>query len=258
MCRYLDPCPLDWAPITIQELLTHSSGIPDYLGELGYGWPPRAESPAGLVAEFRNAPLLFAPGTRMRYSNSGYVLLGYLVERITGRSCAGFLRREIFDPLGMAHTGFDTTRIRAGHAVGYYADGHVPEPYPMTALYAAGALYSTVTDMQRWDDALQQDTLLPASVMRQMFTPHVPCPPAGSPGGCLLPTDVGYGYGWFIAHEPQGVLDQHVGHIDGYVSFNGIYPDSHLHIVVLANSESTNVLGVGRHLAALVDAARAG
>ncbi|WP_295697238.1 serine hydrolase domain-containing protein [Lapillicoccus sp.] len=252
VCSYLDDCPPSWASITIGQLLTHSSGIPDYLNELGLGWPPLAATPAELVAEFRDAPLNFAPGTRMRYSNSGYALLGYLIERLTADTYAHFLQHHIFDPLAMRHTGFDTTEVRPGHAVGYYANGQPPTPYPMSAAYSAGALYSTAADMQRWDDALQHNTLLPPAAMQQMFAVHIPCPPPASPGGCLLPTDLGYGYGWFVAHEPQGTLEHHVGHIDGYFSFNGIYPASHLHIIVLSNSETTDTLTIARTLAAIV------
>jgi hypothetical protein len=77
---------------------------------------------------------------------------------------------------------------------------------------------------------------------------HMPCPPPG-PGGCLLSTDQGYGYGWFLAAEPQGKLIYHVGHIDGFFTYNGFYPGSGLVVVVLSNLETTDVLRIGRTLA---------
>jgi CubicO group peptidase (beta-lactamase class C family) len=251
LCRYLPGCPSRWQAITIEELLTHTSGIPDYLNDLRSTWPPGPTAPGQLIASFRGAPLHFPPGTRMRYSNSGYVLLGALIEHITGQPLAAFLQQNIFGRLGMTHTGTDTTGIRPGHARGYYADGQQPGLYPMSAFFADGGLYSTVADMQRWDSAVQHSTLIPAALTDQMLALHAACPPPGSPGGCLTPTDLGYGYGWFIDNTSHGRLYQHVGHIDGYFSFNGIYPAQNEHIIILANSESTRVLAISDALAAL-------
>lgn len=249
ICRYLPGCPGRWRAITIEELLTHTSGIPDYLNDVNASWPPRPAAPGQLIASFRNVPLHFPPGTRMRYSNSGYVLLGSLIEHITRQPLAQFLQQNIFRPLGMSRTGTDTTVIRPGHAHGYYADGQQPLLYPMSAFFADGGLYSSAADMQRWDNAVENSALIPATLTRQMLTVHVACPPPHSPGGCLTAADLGYGYGWFIDHTPYGTLDQHVGHIDGYLSFNGIYPAQNEHIVILANNESTSVLAVSRALA---------
>ena len=117
------------------------AGIPDYLNEPGATWPPRPATPAQLIAAFRDLPLGFPPGTRMRYSNSGYVLAGSLVQRIAGQPLASFLTQRIFGPLGMHRTGTDTTAIRPGHAAGYYASGQRPVAYPMSAFFAAGGLH---------------------------------------------------------------------------------------------------------------------
>ena len=251
VCTYLANCPGDWAAITLDELLTHTSGIPDYLNELGYPWPPRDVDPAGLIGEFRDAPLTAPPGTRMRYSNSGYALLGYVIERVTGKPYAEALEQLIFRPLGMTHTGVDMTAIRPGHAVGYYADGSRADGYPMSAFYSAGAVYSTVADIQIWDAALDGDVLLPDGAMRDLLRVHVPCPPARSPGGCVVRGDVGYGYGWFVARTPEGTLDYHVGHIDGFLTVNADYRAGRMHVVVLSNDESTDVVGIMRTLAGM-------
>src|SRR5215469_15069569 len=119
----------------------------------------------------------------MEYSNSGYVLLGALIERVTGQSLAAFLERNVFGPLGMTETGADTTEIRPGHARGYYANGRLPVAYPMSAFFADGGLYSTAADMQRWDNAVKHSILIPAALTRQMFTVQVACPLPGDPGG---------------------------------------------------------------------------
>ena len=165
---------------------------------------------------------------------------------------ATFLRQNIFDPLKMDNTGYDSTYPPLPeHATGYYKGYIKPDPYDPSVLYAAGALYSTVQDLNIWDQSLMMHALVSQQTLNAMFTPHIPCPPPG-PGGCLLPTDLGYGYGWFIAAEPQGKLIYHVGHIDGFFTYNGFYPKSNLVVVVLSNLETTNVLKIGRMLASMV------
>ncbi len=253
ICRYIPACPADWQPITIAELLTHSSGIPDYTNfpDFVSTWT-QPTTPAALVARFKDMPLDFTPGSVFRYSNSGYVLLGYIIERVSGEAYATFLQQNIFVPLKMNNTGYDTTYpALPQHATGYYADRSKPDPYDMSVLYAAGALYSTVEDLYLWDAALLAGKLVSRQALDAMFTLHIPCPKSGS-GGCLLPTDKGYGYGWFIGSEPQGKLIYHVGRIDGFVTYNGFYPARHLTVVVLSNWETTNVLKIGLILASMV------
>jgi len=253
ICRYIPTCPADWQPITIAQLLTHSSGIPDYTNfpDFVSTWT-QPTTPEALVARFKDMPLDFTPGSVFRYSNSGYVLLGYIIERVSGESYTTFLQQNIFAPLKMHNTGYDTTYpALPQHATGYYANRSTPAPYDMSVLYSAGALYSTVEDLYLWDSALLAGKLVSHQTLDAMFTMHMPCPPSG-PGGCLLSTDKGYGYGWFIGSEPQGKLIYHVGRIDGFVTFNGFYPDRHLIVVVLSNWEATNVLKIGLTLASMV------
>lgn len=253
VCLYVPQCPRDWQPITIEQLLMHSSGIPDYINAPDFlsFWTQPA-TPAQLLARFKDLPLDFTPGSVFRYSNSGYALLGYIIERVSGKTYATFLRENIFMPLKMNDSGYDSQYpALPQHATGYYKGYSKPDAYEPSVLYAAGALYSTVEDLYRWDQALVQDKLLPRQAQDTMLTPHIACPPSG-PGGCLLSTDQGYGYGWFIAAEPQGKLIYHVGHIDGYFTYNGFYAQHNLYVVVLSNLETTDVLQIGRKLAAMV------
>ncbi len=253
LCLYIADCPQDWQPITLAHLLTHSSGIPDYTNfpDFVATWT-QPTTPEELISRFRNMPLDFTPGSRFRYSSSGYILLGYIIERVSGESYASFLQDNIFRPLKMYNTGYDVAYpTLPQHATGYYSDYSKPDPYDPSVLYAAGALYSTVEDLNTWNSALMLHTLISQQTSDAMFTPHIPCPPAG-PGGCLLRSDLGYGYGLFIAAEPQGRLIYHVGHIDGFFTYSGFYPASKLSIVVLSNLETTNVLQIGRALAAMV------
>jgi CubicO group peptidase (beta-lactamase class C family) len=254
ICRSIPACPTDWLPITIEQLLTHTSGIPDYTNfpDFAVTWT-HAVTVEELIARFKDRPLDFTPGSRFRYSSSGYVLLGSIIEHVSGESYAAFLQTHIFAPLQMHNTGYDTTSpALPQHATGYYQGYVRPALYDMSVLYAAGALYSTVEDLALWDQALVQHRLISAQSLAAMFSVHVPCPPSGSPGGCLLSADQGYGYGWFIAAEPQGKLIYHVGHIDGFLSYNGFYAGKNLAVVVLSNLETTDVLSIGRRLAAMV------
>lgn len=253
LCLYIADCPQDWQPITLEHLLTHSSGIPDYTNfpDFVATWT-QPTTPEELISRFKDMPLDFPPGSVFRYSNSGYVLLGYIIERVSGESYATFLREHIFGPLGMNNTGYDTTNpALPQHATGYYAGYVKPDAYDMSVLYAAGALYSTVEDLDRWDQALMMHKLVSQAALNDIFALHIPCPPPGR-GGCLMRTDQGYGYGWFLAAEPEGRLIYHVGRIDGFLAFNGFYPGRHLIVVVLSNLEATDVLGIGRKLAGMV------
>src|SRR5262249_27642851 len=184
---------------------------------------------------FSSLPLEFAPGDHWKYSNSGYTLLGDVIEIVSGQPYADYLRDHVFAPLGMADSGFDSnTPSLPQHATGYLRAGVKPVFLDMSEFYAAGALYSTVEDLYRWDRALVAGQVVPASVVQQAFTPHVACPA----GGCALGTDLGYGYGWFVADQGGHRYVYHWGRIDGFLSSNGLYTDDDLDVIVLNNLES--------------------
>ena len=144
--------PAAWDKITIYQVLTHTSGIPSFTGFPDYhANEVKPYTPEQLVAWFKDKPLEFQPGTDWRYSNSGYVLLGYLIEKISGRSYAQFVRSNIFDPLAMKDTGYDSfTEIVPHRAMGYLngPTGLQNAPYiDMSIPLSAGALYSTTHDL---------------------------------------------------------------------------------------------------------------
>lgn len=250
LCRYIKDCPADWQPITLQHLLTHTSGIPDYINSPDF--PPLIGTPATpeqLIARFKDEPLLFPPGTRWSYSNSGYTLLGYIIEEVSGESYARFLDENIFGPLQMRDTGYDTNHPQLPqHATGYLRPHVEPVYLDMSEFYAAGALYSTVEDLYRWDQALATHRLVSQQSLDAMFTVYVPCPA----GGCALASDLGYGYGWFIATASHQRLIYHLGHIDGFLTYNGFYPAAGVDVVVLSNMDSSPVLSISTHLGAMV------
>lgn len=253
LCLYISTCPSDWQPITIEQLLTHTSGIPDYTNfpDFAVTWT-QAVTVEQLIARFKDMPLQFTPGSTFRYSSSGYVLLGYIIERVSHMSYATFLQTQIFDPLALHNTGYDTQYPSLPqHATGYYPGYVKPDAYDMSVLYAAGALYSTVEDLYIWDQALTSHTLVSQQSLNAIIALHASCPSSG-PGGCLMHSDLGYGYGWFIAQEPQGRLIYHVGRIDGFLAYNGFYPATNTDVVVLSNLETTDVLQIGRTLGGMV------
>jgi len=137
----------------------------------------------------------FQPGEKWSYSNSGYILLGYIIEKVSGQSYEDFLQQYIFTPLSLHDTGYDHNSNNL--AVGYtdqYSD--LPADYiDMSIPYAAGALYSTVQDLYRWELALSTEQLVPRAYLDEMFTPQASMPD--------LPDFVGwsYGYGWEIGVE---------------------------------------------------------
>jgi CubicO group peptidase (beta-lactamase class C family) len=174
ICRYIDDCPAAWEDITIHHLLTHSSGMIVMPADSSY--PETPITPLELIERFKDAPLDFQPGERFSYSNCGYWVLGYIIEQVSGQSYKGFIQQEIFEPLGMNDSGYD--QDATGLAVGY-VDQFTATPVEViesSFLYSAGALYSTVEDLYRWDQALYTEQLVPRELLEQMFAPQISDP----------------------------------------------------------------------------------
>ncbi|HSF48440.1 MAG TPA: serine hydrolase domain-containing protein, partial [Burkholderiales bacterium] len=163
--------------ITIHQLLNHTSGIPSYTGLPNFS-QEISRNPynvSDFVKKYASGDLEFEPGTKFKYNNSGYFLLGAIVERVTGKPYEQALKERILDPLGMKNTGYDRhATILAKRAAAYEKrpDGYINAPYlDMSLPYAAGSLYSTVEDLYLWDQALYTDKLLSAQLKELMFKP---------------------------------------------------------------------------------------
>ena len=174
--KYLPDAPAAWDKITIFHLLTHTSGIPNFTSFPDYAkLEPFATTPEQLVARFRDKPLDFEPGEKWNYSNSGYVLLSYLIEKITGDSYEKFVRENIFTPLGMKDSGYDSNSAVIPHRASGYVFGkngfenagfvHMSIPQ------GAGALYSTTEDLLKWEQGLFGGKVLKAASLEKMTTP---------------------------------------------------------------------------------------
>ena len=229
ICRHLDNCPDAWQAVTIHHLLSHTSGIPDFTRFPDYErTKDQPSTPAQTIDRFRTSPLDFPPGSKWSYSNSGYVLLGSIVEQASGQRYEDFLQANIFDPLGMADSGYDHNRDDL--AVGY-AGGTKASYLDMSIPFAAGGLYSTAEDLLRWDRGLEAGLLLPAELQTAMFTAVAAIPDSGG---------LDYGYGWEVGEEFGQPMVSHMGGIEGYSAGITRLLGDHTLIVVLSNDQQTN------------------
>ncbi|GAB4195231.1 MAG: serine hydrolase domain-containing protein [Thalassobaculales bacterium] len=246
LSRHDDTVPAAWRAVTIRHLLSMRSGIPSYTSLPGFfGNPSRLDrSPAEVVDLVRDAPLLFPPGSAHDYSNTNYLLLGALIEKLGGQPYGAFLHDNIFVPLGMADTGYDDGSVLiARRASGYRntAGQWTNAAYiSMTAVQAAGGLYSTPADLLRWERALAAGKLLRPDSLAQMFRDH----------------GQSYGLGWVVRAGSPGPVQAHSGDIPGYAAMICRYPADGLAIIVLSNLEGAPALGIAGELAGLYFAGR--
>lgn len=230
------------ARVTIHHLLTHTSGIPSYTDIPGFAKDHSRNhyEPEEFAATFSARPLDFEPGTKWRYSNSGYFVLGVIIEKVTGKLYDQVLRERILDPLGLKQTGYDRyDDVVEKQATGYVAspDGSFQRaPFIDPSIpFSAGMMYSTVDDLFKWDQALYGDAFLRNATLRaRMFTPHMQ----------------GYGYGWQIGEKKIGSrtvkIVEHGGAIPGFHAGFRRMPTERNTIIVLDNT-------AGQHVEELVD-----
>lgn len=210
--------------ITISHLLTHTSGLPNMTEFPDYAKTMALPSTAlETVGRFKDRPLDFEPGERFSYSNSGYVLLGAVIEKVTGLSYEEYVCENIFRPIGMDDTGYDHVgEVLKNRASGYeFSDDRLANaPYiDMSIPHAAGALYSTVDDLFKWDRALSTDKLIPAAARARMFEPF----------------KEGYAFGWSVGSFAGRRNIRHGGGINGFTTDISRFPDDDACVIVLSN-----------------------
>ncbi len=221
---YLKDIPASWDGITVFILLTHTSGIPNFTALPEYGAAKlKATTVDGTVATLRDRPLDFAPGERMSYSNSGYLVLGSIIEKVAGQSYEKFIVDNIFTPLGMKDSGYDSnTALIKQRASGYAraAAGLRNATYiHMSVPHAAGALYSTSEDLLKWEQALFGGKVVSKASLDRMVTP--------------FKNDYALGVTSTTANGRRVVA--HGGGIDGFTTQMAYYPDSRTVVIVLSN-----------------------
>jgi CubicO group peptidase (beta-lactamase class C family) len=247
VCKYVPECPAAWADVTIHHLLTHTSGIPDLLSFPDFQKTMTLPSSVSLTVErFKNKPLEFKPGEKFKYSNSGYVLLGYIIERVSGEMFEAFLQERIFAPLKMLNTGSDHNElIIKNRAAGYSKRGDdlINAPYiDMSIPTGGGSLYSTAEDLFLWDQSLYAEKLVQKRSYEAMLKPYA-----------VADWGDGTAYGWFIGKDKlnrryMGFL----GGINGFAAQIMRYPDQKLLIVVLSNFSFAPVADIESDLADIV------
>jgi len=223
--KYYAEAPPAWDKVTIKTLLDHTSGIPSYTAIPGFFQSEARlpHTPEALIKLTRDKPLEFEPGSKYAYDNSGYILLGYVIEKVSGQPYAAYLQDHIFGPLGMKNSGYDSaSRIIPKRASGYEPGPNGltnATPLDMSVPFSAGALYSTVDDLLIWDQALYADK------------------PLGAASEALMFRDEGhhYGFGWSIDDKWGQPRIWHDGGINGFVSSFQRYPKAHVTAVVLSN-----------------------
>lgn len=233
--RFLPDYPTHDHLITVKHLLTHTSGIKSYTAMPE--WPSlwrKDFTVQELIDFFKYQPMESAPGKRWAYNNSGYILLGAIIEKVSGQSYEQFIRQSIFEPLGMKQSYYDSpSRVIPGRVAGYDKgpEGFTNAAYlSMTQPYAAGALASTVDDLVLWDSALYTEQLLRHETLQQAHHSH--CLTDGSP--------TAYGYGWEISEYAGHRLIEHGGGIHGFRTRAIRVPDERVFVAVLSNHGGTN------------------
>ena len=229
--KFLPDYPTHDHLITVEHLLTHTSGIKSYTSMAE--WMPlwrKDFSVQELIGFFKYQPMEFAPGKRWSYNNSAYCLLGAIIEKVSGLIYEGFLQQRIFDCLGMKQTYYDSpARIIPRRAAGYDKgpDGYANAEYlSMTQPYAAGALGSTVDDLARWDAALYTEQLLKQETLQRAFVSY----------RLLDGTVTDYGYGWALSNYAGHRLVEHGGGIHGFRTFMIRMPEDRVMVAVLSNN----------------------
>ncbi|MCM2316140.1 MAG: beta-lactamase family protein [Thermoanaerobaculia bacterium] len=257
LTKYFPATPPAWKDVTVRHLLTHTSGIRNHVGVPGYmdvfrtnlsfeTTPARDE----LLRMFFELPLEFQPGETWAYDNTGYYLLGVIIEKASGQSYWSFLETRIFKPLGMTSTrSTDPRPVVANRALGYgWTKGSFenrPVLYPAIA-FSAGSMLSTVEDLAKWDAALGSDALLRRSTRELMWTP------AAIRGAAPAPFD--YGFGWFVDTYNGRRVVLHSGGTPGFSSAIHRWIDDGITVVVLTNHTDRIVDQLAVDIAGLADA----
>jgi CubicO group peptidase (beta-lactamase class C family) len=222
--KYLQDIPQAWDDVTIFNLLTHTSGIPDFIHLADFRkFETLPQLPEQLIAKIRDEPLQFAPGSERAYSNTGYVLLGLVIEKVSGESYAQFVKENLLEPAGMRDSGYDTHAALIHHRASGYThgrDGFQNAPYlDMSIPFAAGGLYSTTEDLLRWEHSLFGGKILSRASLEQMTTPF----------------KQNYGLGVVIQELDGDKIIQHTGSLEGFNSDLIYGARNNLVVVVLSN-----------------------
>jgi len=244
--KYLGTVPESWKDITVRHLLTHTGGMTDYTQDFNL-WQDYTEDE--LLKKAQAVPTAFAPGERWQYSNLGYLTLGVMIHKVSGKFYGDYLQERVFKPLGMTTARvISEADIIPNRAMGYRLENgelkHQTWVAPQFNTTADGALYLTVLDMIKWDEALTQGKLIKKESYDQMWTP------AKLNSGRAT----NYGFGWMLDETANGrKVIEHGGAWQGFKSHISRYPNDKLTVIVFANLAQTNQSRLARGIAEIVE-----
>jgi CubicO group peptidase (beta-lactamase class C family) len=237
IARYFPEAPASWRRITIHQLLTHTSGIPDLVRLPEFGELIRhTVALDSLVRLLASKPLDFEPGSRFLYGNSGYTLAAALIERLTHRPYAEFIAQRICRPAGMRSTGAWDGRTLVRHMAHGYARRNgvlrLPEALDWSIPLGAGTCYSSADDLLLLDRALHAGRIVPAEAVGRVLSPY----------------EFGYGYGWYVSGSGGPRIHEHMGDINGFGAYVTHDLDADVLVIVLSNVQGTPVQSIARSL----------
>lgn len=241
LSQHIANAPDSWKAVTLRHLLTHTSGIKSYTGLDGFELT-RHLTQAQFLKTLGVQPLEFQPGASWKYSNSGFSLLGYVIENVSGENYWHFMSERIFKPLGMSRTTDRMPgRIIPNRADGYEQTNHVliNRDYDLTDVFSAGAIASTVGDLAKWNASLDRDDLLNAATKDAMWTA------AKLNDG--KPTK--YGFGWFLDSVEGHKNIGHGGSTSGFSASIQRFPDDKLAVIILTNTDEQIATTLAKKLA---------
>lgn len=243
--KYIPDYPVQGATITIENLLTHTSGIRDYSSIKDSTQRGKMDfTPVEMISYFKNQPMRFAPGARYEYSNSNYFLLGYIIEKITGKTYGQYLEENFFKPLGMTNSSYaNDSKIIKNRAAGYTMGRQGIENagiLSMTQPYAAGSILSTVEDLFKWQQAVQSYKLVKKETLEKAYSKYK----------LTNGSESNYGYGWRFGFIQDNPIIWHGGLISGFVTMALYLPKEDVYVAVFSNCDCLSPENAAAKLAA--------
>ncbi len=240
LTQFIPDYPAAGQKITIAALLSHTSGVKNYTGLPAFTQNLKRQdlTPLELIALFKDQPLDFDPGSSNLYSNSGYILLGYIIEKVSGMSYARYVQENIFTPLGMNHSGYDAPdRVIANRIAGYRSrNGNYEnaEFLSMSIPYAAGSLLSTTGDLFAWYEGLAHHKVISKASLALAHTSY----------RLADGRETGYGFGWEIGNVQDSKSLKHTGVVNGFVTHVLYLPTERILVALLSNYENIGDLTI--------------
>jgi len=244
--KYIPDYPTQAYKITIEHLLTHTSGTTSYTNVPEFqSYVKEDLKPAEAIEKFRNLPMEFAPGTKWNYNNSGFFLLGYIIEKASGKSYQEYIEENLFKPAGMTNSLYGSDRkIVKNRAYGYQSDGDKTanaDYLSMLLPYSAGSIMSTVEDLYKWNRALLANKLVRKETLEKAWTEYKLSDGKGTY----------YGYGWFLRQLMGSPTIEHGGAINGYLCNSLYLPKEDIFVAVFSNNNGKSPENVSMKMAAV-------